>query len=615
MLTLSRTIYLHLLFVIVSSCQSFSLTTPKALDSHFITNALPQLTALNDIKLNELPCDKLIEKSQDQRFALKGLAGIRAQKKCPSFKFEMAQLSEIEKRVYAEEISDLDPQKTPPTSSLSVNELKAQLKEAKTSGDKFKAYKQLRAKQKNLGQRNDFLKTSADLFNWSKATWKKNKKNVDDISRFYEATLIFARTYWTEDKKTQAEKILIDTLRQLKGLTSVAELYYLQARMNEEDSSFETAVSQYDLAIEDIKKYSPKGLSFSFDRVLWSKAWILYKTKKWVESEKALLDYAKATTDNSEKAKALFFQARCLNQLNKKEEAQKVLEKLTQDEFFSYYGLVAYHELGRKLPALSKIKYEAKFVFDLELSFLDPLEKSIFIDLIKYHEVDLAEKMVGLISRSPEKQINLGIQLAYLGKRYLPLFAAFSKLTNEAKTEVFLKFPDLIYPQPYPEKVKEMSDKTQIPSSLIYSIMKQESAFNEKTRSHADAMGLMQVIPRLAKQLSKKFDVAYTQPDDLYNPLINIQLGSYELMEQVKKQSGQLTYVAAAYNAGPNALSGWLKNRKRNDIIEFIEEIPYDETRTYVKVIARNKLFYDRISKKEEEQPFPIEFLNFPINP
>ncbi len=145
--------------------------------------------------------------------------------------------------------------------------------------------------------------------------------------------------------------------------------------------------------------------------------------------------------------------------------------------------------------------------------------------------------------------------------------------------------------------------------------MKQESAFNEKTRSHADAMGLMQVIPRLAKQLSKKFDIAYTQPDDLYNPLINIQLGSYELMEQVKKQSGQLTYVAAAYNAGPNALSGWLKNRKRNDIIEFIEEIPYDETRTYVKVIARNKLFYDRISKKDEEQPFPIDFLNFPINP
>ena len=84
-------------------------------------------------------------------------------------------------------------------------------------------------------------------------------------------------------------------------------------------------------------------------------------------------------------------------------------------------------------------------------------------------------------------------------------------------------------------------------------------------------------------------------------------------MEQVRKQSGQLTYVAAAYNAGPNALAGWLKTRKRPDIIEFIEEIPYDETRTYVKIIARNKLFYDRISKRDEEHSFPIEFLVTPI--
>ncbi|MGZ3691397.1 MAG: transglycosylase SLT domain-containing protein, partial [Pseudobdellovibrio sp.] len=76
------------------------------------------------------------------------------------------------------------------------------------------------------------------------------------------------------------------------------------------------------------------------------------------------------------------------------------------------------------------------------------------------------------------------------------------------------------------------------------------------------------------------------------------------------KQNGQLTLVAAAYNAGPNALSNWLKNRKREDILEFIEEIPYDETRTYVKLIARNKLFYERISNRDDEQAFPQDFLN-----
>ena len=154
-----------------------------------------------------------------------------------------------------------------------------------------------------------------------------------------------------------------------------------------------------------------------------------------------------------------------------------------------------------------------------------------------------------------------------------------------------------------------MAEKTSIPESLIYSIIKQESAFNEKTRSPADALGLMQMIPRLAKQLSKKFDVVYKDPDDLFAPEINIQLGSFELMEQIKKQSGQLTFVAAAYNAGPSALNGWLKSRIGSDILEFIEEIPYEETRTYVKLIARNKLFYDRISKRDDEHFFPSDFL------
>ena len=602
-------------FLLISSCQSFSLTkSTSTLDPRETAKALPQLTLLSDIKLSSLPCDKLIEKSQDSQFSLKGLAGLKAQKNCPPFKYDQKQLSDLEKKIFSEEISDLDPSKPPQASSLSVVELKENLKKAKTAPDIFKAYKQLRAKQKNLGLRNDFLKTSAELFNWAKSDWKKNKKGVDEIGRFYEATLIFARTYWTEEKKIQADKILIDSLRLLKGVTSVAEIYFIQGRMADEEADHEHAVALYDATLEDIRQYNPKGLSFSYERVLWLKSWTLYKTKKWSEAEKSFLDYAKATSDSSEKAKAAFFQARCLSQMGKKDESQKILEKITQDEFFGYYGLVAYYELGKKFPAIAQIKYDKKFNFDLDLSFLSPNEKNIFIDLIRYQEVDLAEKSIIAFTRNPEKQVNLGLYLASTGKRYLPLFAAFFKLSNESKIEVLMRYPDLIFPQPYPEKVKEMSEKTQIPTSLIYSIMKQESAFNEKTRSHADAMGLMQMIPRLAKQLSKKFDVAYSNPDDLFNPLINIQLGSYELMEQVKKQSGQLTFVAAAYNAGPNALANWLKTRKRPDMIEFIEEIPYDETRTYVKVITRNKLFYERLSKRDEEFPFPTEFLNLPLN-
>ncbi len=594
--------------ILMGACQSSSVINNSAtfapIDPEILT------PPIENSKLNELSCDKLIEKSQDVTFSLKGLAGLRAHRNCKNFRFEFTLLSDLEKKLYAEEIEELDPKKTATSSSLS--ELKNNLASADKPEDKFKAYKQLRARQKNAGLRNDFLKTTADLFNWAKADWKKDEKNEDAISRYYEATQLFARAYWTEGRIPQADKILIETLRQLKSLASVAEIHYLKGRMADEIGQSDEAVAQYDLALEDIRQYTPKVISFTADRILWLKSWILYKNRQWEPAEKSFADLASNTNDNSERSRALFYQARSLNQLDKKTEAKLIFEKIIKDDFFSFYGLVTYNELGLKLPALSQLSVEKKFMFDPELNFLPENERKIFTELIRFKEINIAERAVPILSKSLEKQVNLAIYLAEKGKRFLPLFASFAKLDNNDRLEVFLKYSDLLFPQPYYDDVKKMSDKTLIPTSLIYSIMKQESAFNEKTRSPADAIGLMQMIPRLAKQISKKFSVEYKRPSDLYNPNINIQLGSLELMEQVRRQSGQLTYVAAAYNAGPNALAGWLKTRKRPDIVEFIEEIPYDETRTYVKIIARNKLFYERISNRDEEHPFPTEFLTSP---
>lgn len=581
-------------------------TDPKAAKPGDLTAVT---TKTGDPKLVDFTCEALIEKSKDETFALKGLAALRAKKNCKDFTFDVKKLTDFEKRVYAEQIQEFDITTPPPTSSLSIADLKKNVKLAKTPAEKVKAYRQLRSKEKSAGLRNDFLKTTADLYNWTKADLKKNKTSAEARTNYYEASLLFARTFWTESKLNRADDVLIDALRLLKGTTSVAEIYFVTGRMAEERQEIEKAVQMYDLALEDVKTYKPKTVSFTSDKLMWIKSWILYKEKKWSEAEKSFAALSEATTDLSERSRSNFFRSRALTQLERKEESKALLEKITQEDFFGYYGLIAYYEMGKKLPALSKIKYEKKFLFDLNLSFLKPIERNIFMDLIRYGEVDIAEKAVGILSRNPDNQLNLGLYLAEKGERYLPLFAAFGKQDNNNRIEVMINYGHLLYPQPYPERVKAMAEKTALPTSLIYSIMKQESAFNEKTRSHADAIGLMQMIPRLAKQISKKFQVPYKVPEDLYKPEINIQLGSYELMEQVRKQDGQLTYVAAAYNAGGGALNGWLKNRYRANIVEFIEEIPYEETRTYVKLIARNMLFYDRISKRDEEHAFPAEFL------
>lgn len=560
-------------------------------------------------RLSALSCEALIARSQDKNFSLRGLAGIRAHKNCKAFKFNFDLLSSLEKKIYAEEIDELDSTKPAPVSSLSVAALKKKLTQSKTNVEKFSTYKSLRLKQRSQGLRNDYLKTTAELYNWTKKEFKSAQSSTT-TDQYNEATQILSRTYWTEGRITQAEKILNDSIRQLKGVTSIADLYFILGRMHEERESFDQAVKTYRLAEEDFKKMKPKKALFTLDRILWLEGWILYKTSKWGDAEKAFAELAKTTTDLSEKSRAQFYQARCLNRMDKKDEAKSLLQKITQEDFFGYYGLVSYYELGEKLPALSKIKYEKKFPFSASLDFLNPEEKTLFQDLIKFQEINLAERSIIYLTSASEKQINLSIYLAQNTSRYLPLFAAYSKLPNEHKVELLLTHADLIYPQPYEAKVKEMAEKTKLPSSLIYAIMKQESAFNPNAKSSANAMGLMQVIPRLASHLAKKFSLNYTKSSDLLNPEINIPLGSYELMEQVRRQNGQLTYVAAAYNAGPNALAGWLKRKAKNtDTLEFIEDIPYEETRTYVKLIARNKLFYDRISNRDTEIAFPSEFL------
>lgn len=557
-------------------------------------------------------CDDLIEKSKDLTFPLKGLAGIRALGRCKDFKFDLTQLSEFEHKLYSNELRSLDAtteNTNAPTPSIS--ELKSKIKNEKVATQKLKLYRQLRHAQKRSFDRPAYLKTTYSIYKWALRNYNANKKSKEAITVLNEATLLATKTLWTENDSVKSFKIVNEAIGLLQNTnTSIAELLLLKGRILDESKKPTEAIAQYDLTIEDIKKHSPKNLSFSLDYPFWQKAWILYKEKTYTDAEKAFADLAGVTTDLSEKSRALFYQARSLKALGKEDEAKAILESIAQNDFFGYYGLVAYYELGKKFPSLKSIKQTNLLKYDLDLKFLKIPEKNIFTELLKFREITLAEKAAEIMPTTKEEQINLGLFLAKNNQFYMSLFRAFSKLNNEEKVDVFINYPDLIFPQPYEENVREMASKTNLPKSLIYSIMKQESAFNEKAHSAANAMGLMQVIPKLATRLSKKFEVPYKKSQDLYDPTINIQLGSFELMEQVKKQNGQLVYVAAAYNAGPGALANWLKNRKRENILEFIEEIPYDETRTYVKLIVRNKLFYERISDKDSEHDFPPNFLN-----
>ncbi|MCM2352066.1 MAG: transglycosylase SLT domain-containing protein [Pseudobdellovibrio sp.] len=574
-------------------------------------------------KLKEMSCEQLDKSAKDKDFALSSLAGIRGIKKCPGFNFDMKSLSDFERKLYLQEIAEANILILPTTpvstttevaqlENASINELRKQINKEKKPVEKMGLMKQLRQKFRSNNKRNDAIKTLKDWHVLALKTYKKDPKNTKHQELYLEASVQVGRHLYSENEFDKADKLLSATVKALKSQEqNLTEISYLLGKVKEDEGKFTEALAYYENILEELKKGPSKNPVLTREKMLWTKAWVLYKSEDYNLAAEAFKALATETLDPAEKSRSNFFLARCLARLDKKDQAKEIWTAMTKEDFYSYYSLLAYDALQIKIPPFNALKTTDKFKFDSSLSFLEPKQKDLFNALLKHEEVDLAERAAQALTDKPEQMTVLGLELAERGQRFLPLFIAFAKLPMEQKQDIMVKNAELLFPRLWETEVKEMSSTTGLPPSLIFSIMRQESAFNINSRSGANALGLMQVIPPLAKSLARKYKVAYKKPEDLYNPQINIKLGSYELSDQVKKQKDQYALVAAAYNAGPNAVARWLKQRFRPkfDIVDFVEEIPYDETKLYVKIIARNHLFYDRLESPSKETDFPEKFI------
>ena len=144
------------------------------------------------------------------------------------------------------------------------------------------------------------------------------------------------------------------------------------------------------------------------------------------------------------------------------------------------------------------------------------------------------------------------------------------------------------FPLPYNDIIQKYAEKRQLPTSIIYTLMRSESAFIHDVRSSAGAMGLMQLMPATAKQTARKIDYPYKNSHQLTDPETNIALGTAYLEEMLDKYDGNLIMAASAYNAGPHRVKRWRPKTGCMPGEFWAETIPFTETRRYV----RRALFY-----------------------
>ncbi|HQU71070.1 MAG TPA: transglycosylase SLT domain-containing protein [Calditrichia bacterium] len=167
-----------------------------------------------------------------------------------------------------------------------------------------------------------------------------------------------------------------------------------------------------------------------------------------------------------------------------------------------------------------------------------------------------------------------------------------------------------LYPLYFTGEVNQYAREWNLTPASIWAVIKKESAFEPNVMSYANAYGLMQIIPPTANRLTESLGLAMEDVRQLYDPNFNIRLGSYYLSELLKRYDGNLYYALAAYNAGEHRVDRWSKVLNTDDDDFFMENIEFEQTRTYVRGVMKFYWMYHLLI-----HPYQVpenQLVNFP---
>jgi soluble lytic murein transglycosylase len=167
---------------------------------------------------------------------------------------------------------------------------------------------------------------------------------------------------------------------------------------------------------------------------------------------------------------------------------------------------------------------------------------------------------------------------------------AVSNFDARAFKDVPLNAWKVLFPLPYEATLRREAERNDFDAMFAAGLIRQESTFQADAVSHANAIGLMQILPKEGRRLAKQRKVHYTK-SSLFDPNMNIQLGMLYIAE-LTRTTGAPEYAAAAYNAGEDRLAQWKAERTFEEFPEFVESIPFTETREYVQIVLRNATMY-----------------------
>lgn len=304
-----------------------------------------------------------------------------------------------------------------------------------------------------------------------------------------------------------------------------------------------------------------------------------FHEKQYLKAEEAITKALQVV--NQEKMRIYYWAGKILNQ-------HQYFEEVISNYPYSFHAISAAKELKKDLflQILKRNNYTNQ---PFQSSFVE-----IVKSLLTFEHFDAVDKLIRLNVNNSKISNQEMFYVNRLVAHYAPsqygiwMVARLSHARSDYLNNQVLQ---LVYEKPYFETFSEQASLFNLDPYLLLSLSKQESGFNYKAQSSAKAMGLMQLLPSTAKQVSK---VKKTQ---LFDPEVNIQVGTKYFNELYEKYQS-IEPALAAYNAGPYRVDQWLKLYSTENSLLFMDLIPFKETRSYVGLILRNHYYYKNLNKK-----------------
>lgn len=169
---------------------------------------------------------------------------------------------------------------------------------------------------------------------------------------------------------------------------------------------------------------------------------------------------------------------------------------------------------------------------------------------------------------------------------------AYAKQIEPSSGPIPRKIAEILYPICFLPTIDALPEGKKIDEFLLLALMREESVFNPFAVSYANAMGLTQVIPPTAKKIAKELGV---HQYNIFNPTTAVRFGAHYLNKTLNLFNNKIEFALAAYNGGPTNVRNWINTMDTSNIDRWVEQIPYDQTRRYVKRVIGNYFAYELI--------------------